>query len=138
MVKEAGFRSGVARGTMPVSVHWHAGLGNTIRGTTKNFFAATGFKLWIIVAQVLGTLLMFVFPVAALPFARGWALAFAAIPVRIAAHHRSRRGDQIESAGRVCADVSARGGHHLLDADAINGGDAVAGRGYVARDVLSD
>ena len=81
IVKEAGFRSGVARGEDTVSVHWHAGLGNTIRGTTKNFFAATGFKLRIVAAQVLGMLLMFVFPVAALPFARGWALVFAVIPV---------------------------------------------------------
>jgi hypothetical protein len=79
VVKEAGFRSGVATGGDAVSVHWHTGLGNTIRGTTKNFFAATGFKLWLITAQILGTLLMFVFPVVALPFARGWALTFAVI-----------------------------------------------------------
>jgi hypothetical protein len=79
LVKEAGFRSGVAAGGSAVSVHWHAGLGNIIRGTTKNFFAASGFKLWLITAQIVGTLMMFVFPLAALPFARGWALTFAAI-----------------------------------------------------------
>ncbi len=85
LVKEAGLRSGVATGGDAVSVHWHAGLGNTIRGTTKNFFAATGFKLWLITAQILGTLLMFVFPVLALPFVRGWALAFALIAVALPA-----------------------------------------------------
>jgi hypothetical protein len=79
IMKEAGFRSGVARGEDAVSVHWHAGLGNIVRGTTKNFFAATGFNLSILASQVLGTLAMFVLPVAALPFARGWALVFAAI-----------------------------------------------------------
>ncbi len=81
IVKEAGFRSGVARGEDAVSVHWHAGLANIVRGTTKNFFAATGFKPQVVVAQVLGMLLMFVFPVGALAFARGWALVFAAISV---------------------------------------------------------
>jgi hypothetical protein len=85
LVKEAGLRSGVATGGNAVSVHWHAGLGNTIRGTTKNFFAATGFKLWLITAQILGTLLMFVFPVVALPFARGWVLVFALIAVALPA-----------------------------------------------------
>jgi hypothetical protein len=83
MVKEAGFRSGIARGGEAVSVHWHAGLGNTIRGTTKNFFASTGFKLWIVAAQVVGMLVMFVLPVVALGFARGWALAFAALAVAL-------------------------------------------------------
>jgi glycosyltransferase involved in cell wall biosynthesis len=81
IVKEAGFRSGVARGEDAVSVHWHAGLGNIVRGTTKNFFAATGFSLPVLTFQVLGTLAMFVLPVAALAFVRGWALLFAAIAV---------------------------------------------------------
>jgi hypothetical protein len=78
IVKEAGFRSGVARGEDAVSVHWHAGLANIVRGTTKNFFAATGFSLPVLASQVLGTLAMFVLPVAALAFVRGWALVFAA------------------------------------------------------------
>ncbi len=85
LVKEAGLRSGVATGGNAVSVHWHAGLGNTIRGTTKNFFAATGFKLWLITAQILGTLLMFVFPVLALPFVRGWPLTLALVAVALPA-----------------------------------------------------
>lgn len=79
IIKEAGFRSGVARGEDAVSVHWHAGLPNIVRGTTKNFFASTGFKLRIIAFQVMGMLVMFLLPVAALPFMRGWALVFAAI-----------------------------------------------------------
>ena len=78
IVKEAGFRSGVARGEDAVSVHWHAGLANIVRGTTKNFFAATGFSLPVLASQVLGTLAMFVLPVAALVFLHGWALVFAA------------------------------------------------------------
>ncbi len=79
IIKEAGFRSGVARGEDWVSVHWHAGLGNIIRGTTKNFFAATGFRMSVLAFQVVATLLMFVLPVAALPFVRGWAQVSAAV-----------------------------------------------------------
>ena len=79
IVKEAGFRSCVARAEDWVTVHWHAGLGNIVRGTTKNFFAATGFRLPVLASQVIGTLAMFVLPVAVLPFVRGWALGFAVL-----------------------------------------------------------
>ena len=79
LVKESGLHSSVAKAGDSVSVHWHAGLRNTIRGTTKNFFAASGYKLWLVSAQILGLLLMCVFPVAALPFVHGWARLFAAI-----------------------------------------------------------
>ncbi len=83
LVKESGLHSSVAKGGDAVSVHWHAGLRNTIRGTTKNFFAASGYKLWLVSAQILGLLLMCVFPVAALPFVHGWARLFAAIAVGV-------------------------------------------------------
>jgi cellulose synthase/poly-beta-1,6-N-acetylglucosamine synthase-like glycosyltransferase len=81
LVKEAGIRSGVAKAGDAVSVHWHAGVGNIIRGTTKNFFATSGFKLWLTSLHILGLLLMFVVPVAALPFVHGWARAFAVIAI---------------------------------------------------------
>jgi Glycosyl transferase family 2 len=84
IVKQSGFRSGVARGDDAVSVHWHAGLANIVRGTTKNFFAATGFRIPVLASQVLATLVMFVLPVVALPLLRGWALAFAAIAAGLA------------------------------------------------------
>jgi len=77
LVKEAGLRSGVAKAGRAVTVHWHAGLGNIIRGTTKNFYATTGFRLWVAVGQVAGNLLMFVLPWVALPFMHGWARIFA-------------------------------------------------------------
>jgi GT2 family glycosyltransferase len=77
LVKEAGLRSGVAKAGRAVTVHWHAGLGNIIRGTTKNFYATTGFRLWVAVGQVAGNFLMFVLPWLALPFVHGWARIFA-------------------------------------------------------------
>jgi hypothetical protein len=85
LVKEAGLRSGVAKAGRAVRVHWHAGLGNIIRGTTKNFYAAMGFRLWAACLQVTGMLVMFVLPWVALPFVHGWARIFAltaiALPV---------------------------------------------------------
>jgi hypothetical protein len=81
LVKVAGLRSGVAKAGRAVSVHWHAGLGNIIRGTTKNCYATTGFRLWVAAGQVFGFLLMFVFPWIALPFVHGWARIFAAVAI---------------------------------------------------------
>ena len=81
LVKEGGFRSGVAKAWTEVRVRWHAGLGNIIRGTTKNFFASSGYKLWIVCFQLVMMLATCVAPWVALPFLRGWALAFDAIAV---------------------------------------------------------
>lgn len=81
LAKDGGFRSGVANAEGAVSVHWHAGVGNIVRGTTKNFFAASGFRLWVTCVQVIGLLVMFVFPLVAALFVRGWGLVLALIPV---------------------------------------------------------
>jgi hypothetical protein len=79
LVKEAGFASGAAIAHGFLRLRWHAGLGNIMRGTEKNFFAAAGFRLPIMTAQVASLLLLSVLPFLALPFARGWALACAAV-----------------------------------------------------------
>lgn len=71
LMKEAGFRSGAALAGDGVSVEWHAGVRNIILGTTKNFFAASGFRLWLTCVHILGLLLMCVLPWVALPFVRG-------------------------------------------------------------------
>lgn len=76
LAKEAGVRSAVARAGDAVSVHWHAGIRNMILGTTKNFFATTGFRVGVVAAQIFGLVLAFLFPVVALLFAHGWARAF--------------------------------------------------------------
>ncbi len=79
LVKDGGFRSGVATAGESVSVHWHSGVGNIIRGTTKNFFATAHFRLWMACVQVISILLLFVFPLAAIPFVGGWTRAFAIV-----------------------------------------------------------
>ena len=81
LVKEGGFRSGVAKAWKEVRVRWHAGLGSLIRGTTKNFFASSGYNLGMVSFQLVMMLATCVAPWVALPFLRGWALAFDAIAV---------------------------------------------------------
>jgi glycosyltransferase involved in cell wall biosynthesis len=84
LAKMAGIRSGAAFSGDAVTVEWHSGVGNIIRGTTKNFYAATGFRPWLAGLQIFNTLLVFVFPFVALPFVRGWALVFAGIAAGLA------------------------------------------------------
>lgn len=84
LVKEAGCSSGIAKAGNLVSVYWHAGVRNIIRGTTKNFFATTGFSVPMVCIQMLGVLSLSVLPWVALPFVHGWARVFAGIAVGLA------------------------------------------------------
>ena len=84
IAKMAGIRSGAAISGDAVTVEWHSGVGNIIRGTTKNFYAAAGFRPWLAGLQFFNLLLVFVFPFLALPFVRGWALVFAGIAAALA------------------------------------------------------
>ena len=72
IVKQAGFRSGVGVAQDEVIVRWHAGLGNLIRGVTKNFFAAAGYSLPFVAVSLAGLLLANVAPLFGLFFGRGW------------------------------------------------------------------
>jgi glycosyltransferase involved in cell wall biosynthesis len=83
LVKESGGRSGVAKAGTAVSVHWHSGVRNIIRGTEKNFFAAASYRLWIAGLQLLGILLMWIFPWVALPFVSGWAKLLAVVAIAL-------------------------------------------------------
>jgi glycosyltransferase involved in cell wall biosynthesis len=84
IVKQAGFRSGMAFAQDFIAVQWHTGLGNIVRGVTKNFFAAAGFSLAIAALQIAGLLSLSVLPFAGLFFGQGWIHVFAAIAVFIA------------------------------------------------------
>ncbi len=83
LVKEGGFRSGVGKGWKEVRVRWHAGVGNIVRGTTKNFFAVSSYNPWLACIQLGMVLVLCVLPWVALPFLRGWALLFDAIAVGV-------------------------------------------------------
>ena len=84
IVKESGFRSGVGISQDAVVVRWHAGLGNIVRGVTKNFFAALGYNLAFVAAAVAALLLTNVLPIAGLFFGHGWIRVFSAIAILIA------------------------------------------------------
>jgi glycosyltransferase involved in cell wall biosynthesis len=83
LVKESGGQSGVAKAGPAVSVHWHSGVRNIVRGTEKNFFATAGYRIWMVTAQLFSMALMFVFPWVALAFVRGWGLFFAAVAIAV-------------------------------------------------------
>lgn len=84
IVKQAGFRSGCAVAEDSVTVRWHAGLGNLIRGVTKNFFAGAGYDLRIVIGQLVGLVMMNILPFAGVLFGHGWIRALSVIAVMIA------------------------------------------------------
>ena len=85
IVKQAGFRSGTALAEDYVSVRWHAGLGNIVRGVTKNFFATTGFRVVMAAMQMAGLFVTSILPFVALFFVHGWTLGLVLVSVTIAA-----------------------------------------------------
>ena len=95
LMKESGARSAAAIAGSAVSVHWHNGVRNMVRGTTKNFFATAEFRLGLALGRMAGMLMMFEFPVIALFFARGWALAFAAVAAALPAMIEARAAAEL-------------------------------------------
>jgi glycosyltransferase involved in cell wall biosynthesis len=79
LVKQAGFRSEVGIAQDAVSIRWHAGLANLVRGITKNFFAAAGYNLALVIFAASGLLLSNVGLFVAAIFAHGWTRIFAMI-----------------------------------------------------------
>jgi Glycosyl transferase family 2 len=84
LVKIAKLRSGLAIAQNHVSVEWHVGLGNLVRGVEKNFFAGAQFRVSVVATQILSLLLMNVLPFAGLLFGHGWIRALSAVSVLIA------------------------------------------------------
>lgn len=84
IVKQAGFRSDCAFAHDFLSVRWHAGLSNMVRGVTKNFFASAGYNLGLIAVQVAGLMLMNIAPFVGLFVSHGWIRLFCTIAVLIA------------------------------------------------------
>ncbi len=79
MLKLAGYHSAVAIAPEAISVRWHAGLGNLIRGVEKNFFAGAQFRLSQVFLQAVALLSFNVAPLFGLLFGHGWIRVFAAI-----------------------------------------------------------
>jgi glycosyltransferase involved in cell wall biosynthesis len=83
IVKLAGFRSGVAVAQSYVSVEWHLGLTNLVRGVEKNFFAGAQFRISVAATQIFALLAMNVLPFAGMFLGHGWIRGLAAISVLI-------------------------------------------------------
>jgi hypothetical protein len=88
IVKQSGFRSGVAVAQEAVVVRWHSGLRNLIRGVTKNFFAGAQYDLKTVAVQLAGLMIMSVVPFLGLIWGSGWirGLSSAAVAVAIGFH----------------------------------------------------
>ncbi len=84
VVKRSGFHSGVVIAQDSVVVRWHDGIGNVIRGVTKNFFAGFGYNLGFMAAGISTLLLLNVAPFLCIIFGHGWIRIFAAIALVIA------------------------------------------------------
>ena len=84
IVKQAGFRSTVGLAQDTVTIRWHAGLGNLVRGVTKNFFAALGYNVPLVLAATITMLLLNLAPFIAIFTSHGWIRIFAAVSVAIA------------------------------------------------------
>jgi glycosyltransferase involved in cell wall biosynthesis len=83
IVKMGGFRSAVAIAQDAVSVRWHAGIGNLVRGVEKNFFAGAQFRTSIAFGQFLGLLMFHVLPFLGVLFGHGTVRILAAISALI-------------------------------------------------------
>lgn len=84
VVKRSGFCSGVVIAQDSVVVRWHNGIGNVIRGVTKNFFAGFGYNLGFVAAGITSLLLLNLAPFLGIIFGHGWIRIFAAISLIIA------------------------------------------------------
>lgn len=84
IVKQAGFRSGMGVAREFVAIRWHSGIGNIVRGVTKNFFAAMNYNVALVIFAVLGLLGTNVLPFVGVIWAHGWMRVFWAVAVVIA------------------------------------------------------
>jgi cellulose synthase/poly-beta-1,6-N-acetylglucosamine synthase-like glycosyltransferase len=81
LVKQTGFRSGIAVSQNSVRVRWHDGFGAIVQGVTKNMFAGFQFKIGFALFGIAGMALISIVPFVALFFTHGWAQLAAAVCV---------------------------------------------------------
>ncbi|MHB8542018.1 MAG: glycosyltransferase family 2 protein [Candidatus Acidiferrales bacterium] len=84
LVKQHGFRSSVAPSEKFLQIRWQEGIGNVIKGMTKNMFAGFDFSAAKALMGVLGILVISVLPFLGAIFARGPAQIAAGIAAVVA------------------------------------------------------
>ncbi|MGG1599369.1 glycosyltransferase [Paenibacillus naphthalenovorans] len=80
-VKRARLRQRLASGVRHISVEWYPGLSEAVRGLEKNIFSGFGYRISFAVLGVIGQLALFLFPIAGIVLASGWAAAAFALSV---------------------------------------------------------
>jgi len=83
LVKEQGFRSGVAPSGDFLKIRWQEGVGNVIKGTTKNMFAGFDFSVAKALGGVLAIFVLSVLPLLGVIFARGPAQIAAGVALTV-------------------------------------------------------
>jgi len=84
LVKQNGFRSNVAPSENLLRIRWQEGIGNVIKGMTKNMFAGFDFNIAKTVAGVAGICVISVLPILGVIFARGPAQIAAGVAAAVA------------------------------------------------------
>lgn len=84
LVKQNGFRSNVAPSENLLRIRWQEGIGNVIKGMTKNMFAGFDFNIAKTVAGVAGIFVISVLPILGVIFARGPAQIAAGVAAVVA------------------------------------------------------
>jgi glycosyltransferase involved in cell wall biosynthesis len=84
LVKQNGFRSGVAPSENFLRIRWQEGIGNVIKGMTKNMFAGFDFNIAKTLLGVAGIFVISVLPILGVFFARGPAQIAAGVAAAVA------------------------------------------------------
>lgn len=84
LVKQNGFRSGVAPSENFLRIRWQEGIGNVIKGMTKNMFAGFDFNIAKTLLGVTGIFVISVLPILGIIFARGPAQIAAGVAAAVA------------------------------------------------------
>jgi len=84
LVKQNGFRSGVAPSENFLRIRWQEGIGNVIKGMTKNMFAGFDFNVAKTLLGVSGIFVISVLPILGIIFARGPAQIAAGLAAAVA------------------------------------------------------
>ncbi len=84
LVKRGGFRSGVAQSEDRLRVRWQEGIGNIVRGLTKNTFAALGYSVAQVAMHLAAIFVFSLLPPLALIFGTGAVRLLAGLIVGVA------------------------------------------------------
>lgn len=84
LVKKGGFPSAVGLAQEFIAVRWQVGIGNLLRGVTKNFFAALGYSLPFALAAFSAVLVVSVAPFVGVFVVHGWIQLLCAVAIAAA------------------------------------------------------